>query len=130
MVHVQPRISVSVVELEPRTTLPVAATRRANGDAAAAAVKNGAIVVVGDVFALLKLHILVDGHEGLRHLADGDDRSAVRVDLGGDELLGAVGERDHHDDRRHADNDAEQREDGAQFTAPQRLEREFDGFTE
>jgi hypothetical protein len=35
-------------------------------------IEDGAVVVVGDVFALLEGEILVDGDEGLRHLGDGD----------------------------------------------------------
>ncbi len=53
----------------------------AYGDAGAAFINNGAVIVVGDVAAFLEGEVLVDGDEGLRHLADADDASAVGVDF-------------------------------------------------
>ena len=103
---------------------------RAHGNAGFAIGKDRPVIVVGDVFALLKLDILFDRDEGLRHPADGDHRRAIGVDLRRDKLLGAVGQRDHHDDRSHADDDPEQREDAAHLVGPQRLQREFEGLFE
>src|SRR5690606_17542609 len=41
---------------------------------------------------------------------------------------GAIADGDHGDDRRHADDDAEHRERGAQYIAPNLAQREQDGI--
>ena len=108
--------------------VPRGAASRAHGDAQPALGEDGPVVVEGDVAAFLEGKVLFDGDESLRHLADGDDAGAVGIDLGGDEVLCAVGERDHHDDRGHADDDAEQREDAAHLVGPEGLQGELDAF--
>ena len=118
-------MSVSVRGVVAVDNVAGALATSADRDAGAAIGEHGPVVVEGDVTALLKLEVFVEGDESLRHLADRDHVGAVGVDLGGDECFGAVGEGDHHDDRRDANDHAKQREDTAHLVGPQGLQRKL-----
>jgi len=74
------------------------------------------------------LEVLFGGEDHARHAAHGKDIRAIGDDLGGDIGICAVDQRDDHDDRGHAHDYAEQREDGAHLAGPQGLQREFKGL--
>ena len=93
--------------------------RGADRDAGTAFIQDGPVIVDGDISALLKIEILIDGDEGLRHFADRDHARAVGIDLGGHKCFCAVGQRHHHDHGGHANDHPQQREDGPHLIGPQ-----------
>jgi hypothetical protein len=103
---------------------------RADRDTESAIGEDGLVVVIGDVFPFLEFEEFVHRDEGLWHFTDGDNAGAVGIDFAGDELLGAVGQRDHGDNGRNTDDDAQKGEDAAELAGPKRLEGEFDGLSE
>jgi hypothetical protein len=78
----------------------------------------------------VELEVLLRRENDARHLADLKHVRAVAQQLGAHVAVGTVYQRDDHDDGSHAHDHADEREDGAQFVGPQRLQSEFDGLGE
>ena len=95
-----------------------------------AAVADGFVVFHAEDLALLVAEVVFGREDDAGHLSDGEDVGAVADELGADVGVGAVDQRDDHDDRGHAHHHADQREDGAQLVSPQGLERESKGLNQ
>ena len=101
---------------------------RANLRAGRALGLHGAELLQRDDLALLVLQVLLVAGGESRFLRDGEDVRALVVDLGGNVDVRAVDQRDDGDDRRNADDHANEREHGAHLVGPERLQRHSESF--
>jgi len=84
----------------------------------AASLEHGAVVLHGQVLALHAFHVLIEVGDDGRHLTDNENVRPQIEDLLRHIAVDAVDEGNDGDDRRDADDHAQQREDRAQLIGP------------
>ena len=104
--------------------------QRPNLAAFVAAVSHRLVIFETQDLALLITEVVLGVEDHAGHPRHGKHIRAMVCELGRHIPVGPVHQGNHHDHRCHPHHHANQRENGAQLVRPERLEREFDGFTE
>ncbi len=97
--------------------------------AVAAGLPHRLVVFQLQVLAFLRHQKVFDIGLDRRHLGDDEDVSPKIENLRRHVILNPRDKRDHRDDRRNANHDAEQRKHRAQLVGPQGPQRDSDGFS-